>query len=141
MFYSLYMTQQKRKIKLCYDLVKLIYPDIPSVSSFERRVRRIPRYAILYYREGPKVYNDARSNKVISFIVRDASPNATVERFFGTSIDRYVIGGDKTHIPGSGRFVENCRHPRTPLIQEASLGRYGFPPFTQEASSFPFPYS
>lgn len=117
MFYSLYMTQQKRKIKLCYDLVKLIYPDIPSVSSFERRVRRIPRYAILYYREGPKIYNDARSNKVISFIVRDASPNATVERFFGTSIDRYVIGGDKTHIPGSGRFVENCRHPRTPLIQ------------------------
>lgn len=90
MFYSLYMTQQKRKIKLCYDLVKLIYPDIPSVSSFERRVRKIPRYAILYYREGPKIYNDARSNKVISFIVRDASPNATVERFFGTFIDRYA---------------------------------------------------
>ncbi len=102
MFYSLYMTQQKRKVKLCYDLVKLIYPDIPSVSSFERRVRKIPRYSILYYREGPKIYNDARSNKVISFIVRDASPNATVERFFGTFIDRFVIGGEENTEGGFG---------------------------------------
>lgn len=125
LFYSLYMTQQKRKIKLCYDITKLEYPDIPSVSSFERKVRKIPRYALLYYREGNKafedalpsmvrskldicsndiwfsdhhlvdtfvksadgkrpirpwltVFFDARSNKVVSFIVRDASPNATV---------------------------------------------------------------
>lgn len=59
LFYSLYMTQQKRKVKLCYDITKLKYPDIPSVSSFERKVRKIPKYATLYYREGPKAYKDA----------------------------------------------------------------------------------
>lgn len=59
MFYSLYMTEQKRKIKLCYDITKKEYPDIPSVSAFERKVKKIPQYAILYYREGQKAFNDA----------------------------------------------------------------------------------
>jgi len=59
MFYSLYMTEQKRKIKLCYDATKQEYPDIPSVSAFERKVKKIPQYAILYYREGQKAFNDA----------------------------------------------------------------------------------
>lgn len=124
-FYSMYMTQQKRKIKRCYDITKRVYPDIPSVSAFERQVKLIPQYAILYYREGPKAFNDqlpcmertkldivsndiwfsdhhrvdtfvksadgkhavrpwltvfydARSNRVISFLVRFADPNATV---------------------------------------------------------------
>lgn len=124
-FYSMYMTQQKRKIKRCYDITKRIFPDIPSVSAFERKVKQIPLYAILYYREGPKVFNDqlpcmerskldivsneiwfsdhhrvdtfvksadgkyavrpwltvfydARSNRVVSFLVRYADPNATV---------------------------------------------------------------
>lgn len=123
-FYSLYMTQQKRTVKRCYDLTQQKFPDIPSVSAFERQIRRIPKYAILYYREGPKAFNDqlpsmerskldiasndiwfsdhhrvdtfvksadgksairpwltvfydARSNRVISFLVRNADPNAT----------------------------------------------------------------
>lgn len=123
-FYSLYMTQQQRTVKRCYDLTLQEFPDIPSVSAFERRVRQIPQYAILYYREGKKAFDDqlpsmerskldiasndiwfsdhhlvdvfvrsadgrrvvrpwltvffdARSNKVISHLVRDADPNAT----------------------------------------------------------------
>lgn len=59
MFYSLYMTQQKRKIKLCYDITKLEFPDIPSVSAFERKIKKVPLYAILYYREGNKAFEDA----------------------------------------------------------------------------------
>jgi transposase InsO family protein len=122
-FYDMYMTQQRRGVRLCYDLTKRIYPDIPSVSTFERRVREIPHYAILYYRHGEKTFKDnlpsmtrsrldinsndiwfsdhhemdvfvlnkqgkavrpwlttfydARSNKVIAFLLREDSPNTT----------------------------------------------------------------
>lgn len=125
LFYSLYMTQQKRGVRLCYDITKKEYPLIPSYKTFERKVKTIPYYAILYYREGPKAFNDAlpymerskldiasndiwfsdhhlidvfvksadgtkairpwltvffdaRSNRVVSFVVRNADPNATV---------------------------------------------------------------
>lgn len=127
-FYSVYMTQQKRTVKLCYDITKKHFPDtpFPSVSSFERRVKDIPKYALLYYREGEKafkdalpymerdkssinsndvwfsdhhtldlfaktnngkgkpfrptltVFFDARSNKVISFVIRREPPNSVV---------------------------------------------------------------
>ena len=136
MFYSLYMTQQKRGIRLCYDVTKLKYPQIPSVSAFERKVKTIPQYAILYYREGPKAFNDAlpsmerskldiasndiwfsdhhlvdvfvkssdgtkairpwltvffdaRSNRVVSFVVRNADPNSTVvKRCFRLGVEQ-----------------------------------------------------
>ena len=123
-FYSLYMTFQKRSVKWCYDKTKLKFPDVPSLRSFERKVKKIPEYAILRYRVGTKAFNDAlphmersragvmsndiwcsdhhridvfvrnstghvirpwltvftdiRSTKIMSFIVREADPNATV---------------------------------------------------------------
>ena len=46
-FYDRYMTLQRRTVKRCYDLTLREFPDIPSVSAFERRVRQIPQYAIL----------------------------------------------------------------------------------------------
>lgn len=123
-FYSLYMTLQKRSIQRCWEYTQREYPNIPSVSAFERRVKKIPRLVIIYYREGETAYRDAlpsmersrldinsndiwfsdhhlmdvavknkrgtvvrpwltvffdaRSNKVISFILRDKSADATV---------------------------------------------------------------
>lgn len=124
-FYSLYMTQQKRTIRLCYDKTKDKFGEpFPSISSFERKVRNIDNYALIYYREGEhafkdalpcmqrdkssinsndiwfsdhrhvdvfaknaqgKIYRpwitvffDARSNKIISHIVREDDPNAIV---------------------------------------------------------------
>lgn len=123
-FYSLYMTFQRRSVKWCYDKTKLKFPDVPSLRSFERKVKKIPEYAILRYRVGTKAFNDAlphmersrtrvmsndiwcsdhhridvfvrnstghvirpwltvftdiRSTKIMSFIVREADPNATV---------------------------------------------------------------
>lgn len=124
-FYSLYMSQEKRGVQLCYDWTKKEYPDIPSVYAFHRRVKMIPEYALVYYREGENafrdclpghdrdktdinsndiwfsdhhrmdvftknedgsricrlwltVFFDARSNKVISYICRNAAPDATV---------------------------------------------------------------
>lgn len=38
-FYSLYMTQQKRGVQICYDYTKKEYPDIPSVYAFHRKVK------------------------------------------------------------------------------------------------------
>ena len=119
------MTQQKRTIKRCYDLTIQEFHELPSVSAFERQVSKIPKYALVYYREGEKafrdllpsmerskldiasndiwfsdhhlvdtfvkstdgkravrpwltVFFDARSNRVVSFVVREADPNATV---------------------------------------------------------------
>lgn len=57
-FYSLYMTQQQRSIKLCYDLTKKVYPDIPTVQTFRNRADKIPHDALVYYREGEKAFND-----------------------------------------------------------------------------------
>ena len=68
MFYTLYMTPQKRGIKWCYDKVKLAFPDVPSVSAFKRKVRTIPEYAILKYRTGTKAFNDA-----LPHMIRDKS--------------------------------------------------------------------
>lgn len=125
LFYAMYMTQQKRTIRLCYDLMKRKYPDVPSVSAFERKIKKVPKLALILYRDGEKafrdalpsmerskldiasngiwfsdhhktdvfvrsadgkhavrlwltVFYDARSNRVMSFIARNASPNATV---------------------------------------------------------------
>lgn len=136
LFYSLYMTQQKRGVRLCYDVTKMEYPEIPSCKAFERKVQTIPYYAILYYREGPKAFNDAlpymergrfdiasndiwfsdhhlidvfvksvdgtkavrpwltvffdaRSDRVVSFLVRNADPNATaVKKCFRLGVEQ-----------------------------------------------------
>ena len=136
LFNSLYMTQQQRGVRLCYDMTKLEYPDIPSCKAFERKVKTIPMYAILRYREGLKaftdalpymerskldiasndiwfsdhhlvdvfvkgadgtrvirpwltVFFDARSNRVVSFLVRNADPNATaVKKCFRLGVEQ-----------------------------------------------------
>lgn len=123
-FYALYMTLQKRSVQRCWELTRLEYPNIPTVSTFERNLTTIPKLVMIYYREGEKAFNDAlvsmersrediasndiwfsdhhlvdvavinnrgkvfrpwltvffdaRASKVISFIVRDKSADATV---------------------------------------------------------------
>ncbi len=60
LFCDLYLTQQKRSIALCYGLVKAKFPDIPSVSAFERRVKNeLPELVLLRYREPIKKFKDA----------------------------------------------------------------------------------
>lgn len=136
LFYSLYMTQQKRGVKLCYDVTKMEYSDIPLCKAFERKVKTIPELALRRYREGEKAFNDAlpsmerskldiasndiwfsdhhlvdvfvkstdgarvirpwltvffdaRSNRVVSFLVRNADPNATaVKKCFRLGVEQ-----------------------------------------------------
>lgn len=60
LFKSWYLTPQRRSIKLCYDKVKEQYPDIPSVSAFERRVRKeFTEYILMRYRGNYKDFRDA----------------------------------------------------------------------------------
>lgn len=40
LFSSLYLSEQERDLKACYDLVKNEFSDIPSVTAFERRARK-----------------------------------------------------------------------------------------------------
>lgn len=57
-FCSLYLTQQKRGVQLCYDYTKKEYPDIPSVFAFRRKLKTISEYALIYYREGENALRD-----------------------------------------------------------------------------------
>ena len=139
LFYSLYMTQQRRSIKLCYDLTLIEHPDIPSVDAFERRIRKIPKIAVVRYREGAHaaenllpamerskldiesndiwfsdhhlldvfvqspdgqkpirpwltVFFDARSNRVMSHVLRAASPSSTaVKKCFRLGVEEHGI--------------------------------------------------
>lgn len=58
-FYNKYMTLQKRSIQRCWELTKIVYADIPHISSFKRKVSRIPYRAILKYREGHEAYKNS----------------------------------------------------------------------------------
>lgn len=134
-FYALYMTQQKRTVQWCHKQTKKVYPDIPSVKTFQRRVQDIPYYAIKLNREGETafrdalpsmqrsrlninsndvwfsdhhlfdvfvrnkkgkavrlwltVFFDARSNKVVGALIRDAAPNATaIKQCFRMSVEQ-----------------------------------------------------
>lgn len=129
-FYSLYMTLQKRSIQICYDKTKAYFkkqkPEIkfPSYQTFVLKVRKdIPEYAKAAFRGGRKFLNDklpymerctddlnsntcwvsdhhladvfvktprgkivrpwitafqdAKSRKIVSLLVRNASPDST----------------------------------------------------------------
>ena len=137
-FYALYMTLQKRSVQRCWELTRLEYPNIPTVSAFERNLATIPKLVMIYYREGEKAFNDAlvsmersrediasndiwfsdhhlvdvavinnrgkvfrpwltvffdaRASKVISFIVRDKSADATViKQCLRLGIEKYGV--------------------------------------------------
>lgn len=57
-FYALYMTQAKRGVQLCYDYTKEKFPDIPSAYAFRRKLKTVPEYALIYYREGENALRD-----------------------------------------------------------------------------------
>ena len=130
--------QQKRSKQRCWELTRLEYPNIPTVSAFERNLTTIPKLVMIYYREGEKAFNDAlvsmersrediasndiwfsdhhlvdvavinnrgrvfrpwltvffdaRASKVISFIVRDKSADATViKQCLRLGIEKYGV--------------------------------------------------
>ncbi len=57
-FYSLYMTQEKRGVQLCYDYTKEKFAYIPSVYAFYRKIKTIPAHVMIYYREGENALRD-----------------------------------------------------------------------------------
>lgn len=59
-FYNLYMTQQKLSIQRCYEFTQKQFKNltIPSIKTFERKVKTIPEYALLAYRKGPTALKD-----------------------------------------------------------------------------------
>lgn len=60
LFKSWYLTQQCRSIQMCYNQVKEKYPNVPSVSAFERRVKReFTEYIPMRYRGNYKDFRDA----------------------------------------------------------------------------------
>lgn len=59
-FKSWYLTPQCRSIQMCYNQVKEEYPNIPSISAFERRVRKeFTEYILMRYRGNYKDFRDA----------------------------------------------------------------------------------
>ena len=101
-FLNLYMNENKPTIQRCYEFTCKRFEDVPSVKAFERKLKTVPELVFKRYREGEwfsdhhlmdvavknkygkvvrpwlTVFYDARSNKVISFILRDKSADSTV---------------------------------------------------------------
>ncbi len=137
-FYSLYMRESKPSIQRCYELTRDAFPVLPHVKTFERAVRKIPKMAMVRYRDGEKAFHDllpamersrmdiqsndiwfsdhhvmdvavkndmgkvfrpfltvffdARSNKVISLILREKAPDAgVVKRCFKEGVLKYGL--------------------------------------------------
>lgn len=181
-FYSLYMTQQKRSIQLCWDLTLKEYPEIPSVSAFARKLKEIPKLAFIAYREGPKAlenalpsrdidktamesndvwvsdhhqldmfvksedgkrvfrpwmttFFDERSNKIVSFVARDADANATVvKKCFRIGVEKYglpkVVHFDNGKDYRSKNF--NKDYPKS-LINQLDIKAYYSKPYNAKA--------
>lgn len=74
LFYALYMTPQKRSVRLCYDKTKKQFPDMkhPAYSTITKKVRQIPEYAILNFRCGKKHLSDK-----LPYMERDTSDLAS----------------------------------------------------------------
>lgn len=138
-FQNLYLDQNQRSIQICYDYTKKFF-DVPSISSFRRKVKTIPYNVLVYHRNGAKAFNDrcipdmsrdvttlqsneiwcsdhhridvftkdatgkkitrmwltifqdVRSNKIVSALCRDAEPNATaIKMCLKEGIEKYGI--------------------------------------------------
>ncbi len=59
LFRVYWLSEGRPTVEWCYKKTKLLYPDIPSVKTFQRRVKEIPYYAIKEYREGITASRDA----------------------------------------------------------------------------------
>lgn len=57
-FCSLYLTLQRPSVQSCWEYTQIKHPNIPSVSTFERKVKTIPKYAIIEFRYGQKALDD-----------------------------------------------------------------------------------
>lgn len=68
LFLEYRLTPQKRSTKLCYDLVKREFPDIPSVSVFERQFRQVRMQLKIKTEQGDDAYQES-----FPFLERDYS--------------------------------------------------------------------
>ena len=59
LFRVYWLSEGRPTVEWCYKKTRLLYPDIPSVKTFQRRVKEIPYYAIKEYREGITASRDA----------------------------------------------------------------------------------
>lgn len=183
-FYSLYMTQQKRGVQICYDYTKKEYPDIPSVHAFYRKVNTIPGYALIRYREGENafrdvlpsmdrnkkdissndvwfsdhhridvftknegnsrtcrmwltVFFDARSNKVISYICRNADPDASViKQAMKKGMEEYGIPNE-VHFDNGKDYRSKAFRQDFPLslVHQLGIGSIYATPFHGQAKT------
>lgn len=183
-FYSLYMTQQKRGVQICYDYTKKEYPDIPSVHAFYRKVNTIPEYALIRYREGENafrdalpsmdrdkndigsndvwfsdhhridvftknegnsrtcrmwltVFFDARSNKVISYICRNADPDASViKQAMKKGMEEYGIPNE-VHFDNGKDYRSKAFRQDFPLslVHQLGIGSIYATPFHGQAKT------
>ena len=182
-FCSLYLTLQRLTIQRCWEFVQKEYPDIPSVSAFERKVKTIPEYAIIEYRLGQKalddhmptmlrskldimsnhiwysdhhlmdvfvkntygkvvrlwltVFFDARSNKVVSFIAREADPNATVvKQCLKQGILKYGIP-DEVYFDNGKDYKSKAFSVDYPLsiVKQLGIGNIYATPYNAKAKS------
>ena len=184
LFCNLYMTQQERGVRLCYDVTKMEYPEVPSCRTFERKVKTIPDLAIRRWRKGEKAFNDAlpcmqrtkldiasndvwfsdhhlidvfvknadgtravrpwltvffdaRSNRVVSFLVRNADPNATaVKKCLRLGIEQNGVPNEVYFDNGKDyRSKSFSKDYPMSLVNQLGIGRIYATPYHGQAKT------
>lgn len=64
LFLEYRLVPQKRSTKLCYDLVKRIYPDLPSVSTFERKFKNVQERLKVRAFEGEQAFKESFPHQI-----------------------------------------------------------------------------
>ena len=111
LFKKYYLNENQPSIKSCFQRVEIYANDnnipMPSISTFERKVKTIPNPILIRWREGAKAFE----NKCMLYVMRDYTkikPNqiwVTDHHQF----DLMVIGPDNRLIRPWGTYFEDMR--------------------------------
>ncbi len=110
-FKHYYLDENKPTIKSCYERV-MIYAnknklDLPSISTFERKVKTIPKPVYIRWREGPRAFE----NKCMPFVMRDYTQLKSNQMWVTDhhQFDQMVIGPDHRLVRPWGTYFEDMR--------------------------------
>lgn len=111
LFKYYYLNENKPSVKSCYDRVNTVAIEkgitIPSIHSFNRAVKNIPKPVLVKWRDGTKAFEDI----CMPYISRDYTDFSSNQIWVSDHhiFDQFVIGPGKKIIRPWGTYFEDMR--------------------------------
>lgn len=111
LFKYYYLDENKPSLKICYDRVRAIAKgkgiSLPSINSFEKMVKNIPKPVLVRWREGMKAFDD----QCMPYITRDYTSYYSNQIWVTDHhiFDQLVIGPGNKLIRPWGTYFEDMR--------------------------------